>query len=449
MHAHIGRTRRTKLLAAAGAAALVVGLGSIGAPAALADSASPTPAAAAATPTTFTIGMTTDIDSANPFTGIVAEAYEVFQLMYPTLTEYAADDFSTAPGIADSWTESADKKTWTYKIHPGLKWSDGQPMTAADAAYSINRVKTGKYEGINYGSYVQNVIKATATDPTTLVVTVKRPTPIMEHLTVYILPEHIWKDISETEVKKFKNEPTPGNPIVSGGPYVFTERQVGQFIRLEANPNYWRGKPAVSEVVFRVYGNDDAMAQALKKGEIDFADNLPPNVFKSLQGVDGITTVPAVYSGFDEIAFNTGAALSDGTPIGDGNPLLKDVKLRQAIGWAIDRQTLLRQGPRRPRVAGVHDHPPDLRQPAPRPGQPGHLRPGEGEVAAGRRGLQGRQRRRARGTRRQQALLPPVRPLGLLDVEEVGRVHQGLPRRGRDRGRGQQPGQQPADREDR
>ena len=340
MHAHIGRTRRTKLLAAAGAAALVVGLGSIGAPAALADSASPTPAAAAATPTTFTIGMTTDIDSANPFTGIVAEAYEVFQLMYPTLTEYAADDFSTAPGIADSWTESADKKTWTYKIHPGLKWSDGQPMTAADAAYSINRVKTGKYEGINYGSYVQNVIKATATDPTTLVVTVKRPTPIMEHLTVYILPEHIWKDISETEVKKFKNEPTPGNPIVSGGPYVFTERQVGQFIRLEANPNYWRGKPAVSEVVFRVYGNDDAMAQALKKGEIDFADNLPPNVFKSLQGVDGITTVPAVYSGFDELAFNTGAALSDGTPIGDGNPLLKDVKLRQAIGWAIDRQAL-------------------------------------------------------------------------------------------------------------
>ena len=136
MHAHIGRTRRTKLLAAAGAAALVVGLGSIGAPAALADSASPTPAAAAATPTTFTIGMTTDIDSANPFTGIVAEAYEIFQLMYPTLTEYAADDFSTAPGIADSWTESADKKTWTYKIHPGLKWSDGQPLTAADAAYT-------------------------------------------------------------------------------------------------------------------------------------------------------------------------------------------------------------------------------------------------------------------------------------------------------------------------
>ena len=98
MHAHIGRTRRTKLLAAAGAAALVVGLGSIGAPAALADSASPTPAAAAATPTTFTIGMTTDIDSANPFTGIVAEAYEVFQLMYPTLTEYAADGLQHRAG---------------------------------------------------------------------------------------------------------------------------------------------------------------------------------------------------------------------------------------------------------------------------------------------------------------------------------------------------------------
>jgi peptide/nickel transport system substrate-binding protein len=330
------------MLAAAGAAALVLGIAAAAAPSALADSATPTPAATtAAEPSTLTIGMTTDIDSANPFTGIVAEAYEVFQMMYPTLTDYGASDFGTVPGMAESWQESADKKSWTYKIRAGMKWSDGQPMTAEDAAYTINRVKNGKYESINYGNYVQNIINAEATDDTTLVVHLKKPTPVMEHLGIYILPEHIWKDISETDVKKFKNEPTPGNPIVSGGPYVFVERQVGQFIRLEANPNYWRGEPAVSEVVFRVYGNDDAMAQALKKGEIDFADSLPPNVFKSLQGVDGITTVNASYPGFNEIAFNTGAALSDGTPIGDGSPLLKDEKLRQAMSWAIDRQALV------------------------------------------------------------------------------------------------------------
>ncbi len=336
------RSLRTRLLAAAGAGALVLGLAAVAAPSAIAESATPAPTGGAAGgKVTFTIGMTTDIDSANPFTGIVAEAYEIFQMMYPTLTDYSAEDFSTVPGMAESWEESADKLTWTYKIRPGMKWSDGQPMTAADAAYSINRVKNGRYERINYGSYVTNIIKAEAPDDTTLVVKLKKPTPVMLHLAIYILPEHVWKDISEADVKKFKNEPTPGNPIVSGGPFVFVERQVGQFIRMEANPNYWAGKPAIDEVVFRVYGNEDSEAQALKKGEIDFADSLTPNVFNSLKDVAGIGTVSAAYPGFNELAFNTGAALADGTPIGDGNPLLKDPKLRQAMAWAIDRQALV------------------------------------------------------------------------------------------------------------
>ena len=91
--------------------------------------------------------MTTDIDSANPFTGIVAEAYEVFQLMYPTLTEYAADDFSTAPGIADSWTESADKKTWTYKIRPGPEVERRPADDGGGRRLHASTGSNGKYEG--------------------------------------------------------------------------------------------------------------------------------------------------------------------------------------------------------------------------------------------------------------------------------------------------------------
>jgi peptide/nickel transport system substrate-binding protein len=110
---------------------------------------------------------------------------------------------------------------------------------------------------------------------------------------------------------------------------------------MQVNPNFYRGKPAVDEVDFKIYKNGDALGQALKKGEIDFADSLEANVFSSLKNVPGITTVPATYSGFDEMAFNTGAALDDGTPIGNGNKLLKDVKLRQALAWAIDRPALV------------------------------------------------------------------------------------------------------------
>jgi peptide/nickel transport system substrate-binding protein len=170
---------------------------------------------------------------------------------------------------------------------------------------------------------------------------VKKPSPIMEKLLVYIIPEHIWKSIDEKAVKSYPNEGTPASPTVGSGPFTMVERKVGQFIRMQANPSFYRGKPAVDEVVFKIYKNQDALGQALKKGEIDFADSLESNVFKSLQNQPGITTLSSTYSGFNELAFNTGAALADGTPIGDGNPLLKDKALRSALGWAVDKQAMV------------------------------------------------------------------------------------------------------------
>ena len=304
-------------------------------------SAAPSAVPIAAESQAFTVGITDDVDSLNPFTGIVSTAYEMYQLMYPTLTDSSAEDFSPVPDLAESWEESADKNTWTYKIRPGLKWSDGQPLTARDAAYSFNRVMTGDYEKTNYGSYVANITKAEATDDTTLVLTVDKPSPIMERLAVYILPEHIWKDIDGKEVRSYENEPTDGQPIVGAGPYVLTERQKGQFIRFQANSNYYRGVPTVGELTFRVYKNADAVAQALRKGEIDFADEMQANVFDAIKDEEGITAVNAAYWGFNEIGMNVGAALADGTPIGDGNPALKDKRVRQAINHAIDRQTLV------------------------------------------------------------------------------------------------------------
>jgi len=329
-------SRPVRLLAAAAAGSLLLGVTLTGTAAAT-DSASPSPSGKVV----FTVGMTEDIDSANPFTGIAAVSYEIFQMEYPTLTEYDAGDFHITPGLAESWKESPDHTTWTYKIRTGLTWSDGVPLTAKDAAYSFNRVINGQYERTNYGSYVDNITKAVATDDSTLVLTVKKPSPIMEKLLVYIIPEHIWKSIDEKAVKSFPNEGTPASPTVGSGPFTMVERKVGQFIRMQANPSFYRGKPAVDEVVFKIYKNQDALGQALKKGEIDFADSLESNVFKSLQNQPGITTLSSTYSGFNELAFNTGAALADGTAIGDGNPLLKDKALRQALGWAIDKQAMV------------------------------------------------------------------------------------------------------------
>ena len=299
------------------------------------------PAGAEPAKSVFTVGVTQDVDSLNPFVGVTAAAYEIFQMVYPTLTEYGAKDFSIQPGLAESWTESLDKTFWTYKIRPGLKWSDDVPLTAKDAAYTFNRIINGTFEKVNYGNYVGNITKAEAPDDTTLILRVDKPSPIMEKLAVYILPEHVYSKIDETAIQSFKDEPTDGKPVVGAGPYLTAERQVGQFTRMVANPNFYRGKPAVDEVVFKFYANPDALGQALRKGEIDYADSLESNVFDSLADVPNIKRLSAVYSGFNELAFNTGAATIDNKPIGDGNPLLKDKRLREAIGWSIDRKALV------------------------------------------------------------------------------------------------------------
>ena len=329
------RSRRVRRLASAAALAVVAPLAAVGAVAGGAGSAS----GATDDVTTFTVGIKQDIDSLNPFTGIVSSAYEMYQMNYDTLTDYAAKDFSAQPALAESWDTSEDGLTWTYHLRPGLKWSDGEPLTANDVVYTFNRVRNGKYEQTNYGNYVAAITSVEATDDTTVVMKVDKPTPVMLHPYLYILPEHIWKDIDGKEVRKYANEPGPEG-VVGSGPYIVTEHQKGQFIRFKANENYWGGKPKVDEVVFRVFQNDDSLAQALRRGEIDFADDLGSNVFKSLEGAEGVTTFDAKYSGFNEVAFNTGAALDDGTPIGDGHPALKDKALRVALSYAIDRDAI-------------------------------------------------------------------------------------------------------------
>src|SRR4029450_6310501 len=174
----------------------------------------------------------------------------------------------------------------------------------------------GAFEQTNYGNYVGNIKTVTAPDDTTLVMTTKEPSPTMLRLAVPILPEHIWKNIDEKKVATFDNEKN----AVGSGPFKLEERSTGQFVRLSANKSYWGGVPKVDEVVYRVFNNADAMIQAIKKGEIDFADGLDPARCTALRTPGALPPVPGTSPAFDGLAFNPGAALAPGEPIGDGHP---------------------------------------------------------------------------------------------------------------------------------
>ena len=281
----------------------------------------------------FTIGDDNDIDSMNPFVGVEAPAYLMYSMNYDLLVHFSTEDYSPAPGLAESWEVSEDGLTWTFNIRQGVNWHDGEPFTAHDVAYTYNRVLEERIGA--YISYLKLVETVEAVDDFTLEITTRRPTTGILSAWVYIMPEHIWSEIDKEERKTYENYPNP----VGTGPFRVVEWRKGQFFRLEANPDYWGGAPKVDEFVYRIFNNEDAAVQALRNGEIDFADTLQSTPFESLQGVENIETNAANAIAFDEIGLNVGA--DETSPSSDGHPALKDVTVRRAMAHAIDKQALV------------------------------------------------------------------------------------------------------------
>jgi peptide/nickel transport system substrate-binding protein len=284
------------------------------------------------------------VDSLNPFLGFQAPSYEMWGLTYDYLTGYSMKDMSPEPGLATKWTTSPDGRTWTFTVRSGVKFSDGVTLTAADVAYTFNRVLHGTAESTNWISYLKGVTTVTAPNATTLVMKLNKPSATLPLLPIPIVPEHVWKDVSEKEIKSYGAEPQGGKPVVGSGPFRLVQGTAdGQIFKFEANPDYWGGAPHIDEVIFQFYKNDDSAVQALLKGEADFVEGITALEVKSLQGKPGIQAHNGNSPGFDEIAFNSGSVDLKGNPIGDPDPAVLDPSFRHALGYALNLPQLIQK----------------------------------------------------------------------------------------------------------
>jgi peptide/nickel transport system substrate-binding protein len=243
------------------------------------------------------------------------------------------------PGLADSWEHSKDGLTWTFHLNKDAKWQDGKPVTSEDVAYTFNRI-LDEEQGL-FIDYVKQIDKIETPDKHTVVFTTKKPSVQMLSMYVYILPKHIWEKVPADETKTFPNEPAIGS-----GPFQAVEWKKGQYARLKVNPDYFRGAPEIDEVIFQFYDNDDTMVQALKNDDVDYISGIPINLFKSLKNQEGIETNSAPDPGFTELGFNLYEPSPelikefDAPKETTGNPALLDPKVREAINWAIDEDSL-------------------------------------------------------------------------------------------------------------
>lgn len=264
---------------------------------------------------------------------------EFNNLMYVPMIRYSQDDYSPSPGLAIEWGPAADDPlTWTYELDPDATWSDGEPITAHDAKFTFDMLIENPVFNGRHGELVNNFESVEAVDDHTLVITIKEPSALMNHLNgtaIMIMPEHAWSEMDDP-AEYFGD---PGQP--TSGAFELTEFSPGERVVLTANEDWWGGDIAYDEFVMQNYESPEAMVQALIAGEVDLIGGLNPQQYESLQDVEHVTTSSGPGRRWHAIGFNTGAQTQDGEEFGDGHPALRDSAVRQAIHHVIDKQRLV------------------------------------------------------------------------------------------------------------
>src|SRR5215212_3310573 len=173
---------------------------------------------------TFTYADVSEPSSLNPLVGYLGTDYTMWALNYDLLINFSTDDFSPdfEHSITTSVDVSSDSMSFTYHLRPDMKWSDGQPFTAEDVAWTLNFYKKNNVP--NYSSDLALMDKAVATDATTVVITSTKPTSLYSGDTVflyeYILPKHIWSKF-DNDYHAARQETNA--PSVGSGPFIITK----------------------------------------------------------------------------------------------------------------------------------------------------------------------------------------------------------------------------------
>ncbi|NUW37713.1 ABC transporter substrate-binding protein [Nonomuraea sp. SMC257] len=280
------------------------------------------------------VGATQAVDSMNPFLAVRLVSTSIHRWMYGFLTVPDSKTLQPSPDLAESWTSSDDGLTWTFKIRQA-KWSDGQPITADDAAWTLNKIMTDDAAKTANGPAVENYESVTANGQD-LVIKLKAPQASILENPIPIMPKHVWEKVTD-----LANYEADTYPTVSSGPYIAVEHKKDQYVKLQANPNYWRGKPKIDELQVIFYDNPQAAIAGLKKGDIDLIGRLAPPEFQAIQNDPNIVAWNNQGRRAAYLEVNPGATTTDNKPVGDGHPALKDVKVRQALHYAIDKQKLV------------------------------------------------------------------------------------------------------------
>lgn len=271
--------------------------------------------------------ITGDEGTLNPYTYVTGfPGWNLLMLQYDALMQIDVD------GVPQNWLASSietsdDGTVYTVELVDGVTWHDGEPLTADDVVFTYQYFPSNPAAS-RFARDLNGVETVRATGDLTVEITLSAPNPsfpLQALADVPIIPEHVWADVTTPEEHQFE-----GDTNVGSGPYRLTDYAPNQSYTLEANPNYFRGAPAVNELVLVQFADDAGALAAMNSREVDVIfGQVAPEQIELLQARPGIEVIQGPEFTNQLLYYDTQRAPFD------------DVAVRQAMSLAIDRQDVV------------------------------------------------------------------------------------------------------------
>ena len=238
--------------------------------------------------------------------------------------------------LAKSWKESPDHLTYTFTLRDDARWTDGKPVTSEDVLFTYNLGLLPQYKDVPWqvrGDFEEYVDSFSAPDPTTFVIKLKKVFApfFLTNTGSGILPKHIFGGMTAQQIN---NADWNTNPTVTNGAFKFVKWDKGDKVVMARNDGYYRGAPHLDTWTYKILGQYSAVLNQLKTGEVDIGPIDPPSGDEAKR-VDSISLESYVGFGFEYFVanFNQGKRTE---------PFFKDRRVRQALMYALDRETMVK-----------------------------------------------------------------------------------------------------------
>ena len=292
--------------------------------------------AAAQAPKTLIIAIGADQTGMDPQTVQNNESGFVMSTIYDSIVNYKPGSSEVGPGLAESWTISPDGKVYTFKIRRGVKFHDGTPMNARTVAedidrainpnnpcYVLNRKGVDTYDDFTFGSAKDGTVaKMDVVDDYTLRFTLPQPNaPFLSSLAM------VWQGIvSPVATKKYNCD--AGQHPVGTGPFKFVEAVRNDHITVEANADYWGGRPKVARIIFKIVPESATRMLMLERNQVQILADVPPSDYPRVTGNAQL-----------KIYRQPGLTILGVGMSNDVGPL-QDKRVRQAMNYAVDKDAI-------------------------------------------------------------------------------------------------------------